>query len=131
MNGQGPIQDTVGFQKLGGFLGAETLHEHLSKIALRRFGTTNDIAQAVLFLASDASSFMTGATLVVDGGECRRRLFLCLVAPQFVVRRLVLQWRARVRRYAGRPSGTQQALALSYEGDATIAIVHTKYNFYK
>jgi NAD(P)-dependent dehydrogenase (short-subunit alcohol dehydrogenase family) len=35
---------------------------------LGRIGTTNEIAQSALFLASEDSSFMTGAALVVDGG---------------------------------------------------------------
>ena len=35
---------------------------------LQRIGKPEDIAQAALYLASDASSFVTGTTLVVDGG---------------------------------------------------------------
>jgi NAD(P)-dependent dehydrogenase (short-subunit alcohol dehydrogenase family) len=35
---------------------------------LGRVGSPEDIAQAVLYLASDAASFITGTTLVVDGG---------------------------------------------------------------
>jgi len=40
----------------------------LSGVPMARWGTADEIAQAALFLASDASSFMTGQTLIVDGG---------------------------------------------------------------
>lgn len=40
----------------------------LDKIPLGRFGTPQEIAYAALFLASDEASFITGATLVADGG---------------------------------------------------------------
>jgi NAD(P)-dependent dehydrogenase (short-subunit alcohol dehydrogenase family) len=35
---------------------------------MRRYGTTEELGPSIVFLASDASSFMTGSVLVVDGG---------------------------------------------------------------
>ena len=40
----------------------------LSNIALGRFAEMNEIASAVVFMASDASSMITGTSLLVDGG---------------------------------------------------------------
>ncbi|QHE63773.1 SDR family oxidoreductase [Rossellomorea vietnamensis] len=36
--------------------------------ALKRIGTPDEVASAILFLASDEASFITGSTLSVDGG---------------------------------------------------------------
>ncbi|MBE7183765.1 MAG: glucose 1-dehydrogenase [Methylobacterium mesophilicum] len=39
------------------------------KVPLGRWGTVNEIAECILFLVSDRSSYMTGQILVADGGE--------------------------------------------------------------
>jgi NAD(P)-dependent dehydrogenase (short-subunit alcohol dehydrogenase family) len=40
----------------------------ISRHALGRLGVPREIADGIVFLASDESSFMTGAELVIDGG---------------------------------------------------------------
>ncbi len=54
------IQDTLSDPAL--------LEERMRRLPLKRVGTTEDIAYGVLYLASDESSFVTGAELVIDGG---------------------------------------------------------------
>lgn len=56
---------------------ARTLVEHretelAAQVPLGRLGQPQDIADAALFLASDASSWLTGQTIVVDGGTLAR-----------------------------------------------------------
>lgn len=62
----GPIEDTEGMERLL----PESLKEKLSKkIPLQRFGRIRDIENAAIFLCSDAASYISGVTLVVDGGH--------------------------------------------------------------
>ena len=41
----------------------------LDKIPIRKIGKPEDIAHAAVFLASDEASYITGQTIVVDGGR--------------------------------------------------------------
>lgn len=67
----GPIDN--GFQHavedgLGRAIGVDGAAFFNGMIPLGRHGTADEIARSVLYLASDQSSFTTGATLMVDGG---------------------------------------------------------------
>jgi 3-oxoacyl-[acyl-carrier protein] reductase len=49
--------------------GVTAAHDaQLAKYVLRRFGEADDVANTVLFLASDASGWTTGQTYPVNGG---------------------------------------------------------------
>ena len=43
--------------------------EYLKHIPLNRFAETIDVAKVVLFLASSDSAYITGQTIVLDGGQ--------------------------------------------------------------
>jgi Dehydrogenases with different specificities (related to short-chain alcohol dehydrogenases) len=67
----GPIDN--GFQLavehgLGEAMGVDGTQFFNEMIPLRRHGTAEEVARSVLYLASDQSSFVTGTTLMVDGG---------------------------------------------------------------
>jgi 3-oxoacyl-[acyl-carrier protein] reductase len=50
-------------------LGQEYLRQMESSIPLGRLGSVEDVAHAALFLASDEAGYITGQTIVVDGGQ--------------------------------------------------------------
>lgn len=50
------------------FTNDEVKHKLLDTIPAKRFGTPEEIAAAALFLASEQAAYMTGQTLIVDGG---------------------------------------------------------------
>lgn len=47
----------------------EVLEKIIAKIPVKRLGKTEDIARAVVFLASDKAGFVTGSTLTINGGQ--------------------------------------------------------------
>jgi 3-oxoacyl-[acyl-carrier protein] reductase len=50
-------------------LGSDHIDKMVSSIPLGRLGNPEDVAHAMLFFASDDASWITGTTLVVDGGQ--------------------------------------------------------------
>ena len=50
-------------------LGRDYITKMESSIPMKRLGTVEDIANAVLFFASDEAGYITGQTLIIDGGQ--------------------------------------------------------------
>ncbi|WP_027450980.1 SDR family NAD(P)-dependent oxidoreductase [Xylanibacter brevis] len=51
-----------------GVVGADDLERERQKYPMKRFGKPEEVAWSIIYLLSDASSFTTGSTLVMDGG---------------------------------------------------------------
>jgi NAD(P)-dependent dehydrogenase (short-subunit alcohol dehydrogenase family) len=49
---------------------AEIWDQQRRRVALRRWGTAGEVAEAVAFLASERAAYISGQTLIVDGGFC-------------------------------------------------------------
>lgn len=64
--GPGPIDTSGAVQALGS---AEALSQVTRSIPLGRLGTCEDVTAAAIFLVSPAAAFITGASLMVDGGH--------------------------------------------------------------
>ena len=68
----GPVETPLIKQMHGG----GTVDTYARMVPMRRYGRTDEVAHAVIFLASDKASFITGETIAVDGGFLASGLFV-------------------------------------------------------
>lgn len=69
-----PLTQSIAQQRsqIRGVPPEETLAPVLQAIPAKRMGTADEVAQSAVFLCSDQSSYITGQTLLVDGGQLMR-----------------------------------------------------------
>src|SRR5271165_6721765 len=66
----GPISTPIFARAAGSAEGAKQLEDGFaSSVPMKRVGTSEEVAKAVIFLASDEASYITGVELNVDGGK--------------------------------------------------------------
>lgn len=53
---------------MGNYKSEKELEKSFERMSIKRFGTSNEIAEATLYMASEKASFMTGHIMVIDGG---------------------------------------------------------------
>ncbi len=63
----GPIEDTEGMARLAP--DAATKAAHYERIAMKRWGLIEEIAEGAVYLSSDAARYVTGTILDIDGGS--------------------------------------------------------------
>ncbi|PKP88808.1 MAG: short-chain dehydrogenase [Alphaproteobacteria bacterium HGW-Alphaproteobacteria-17] len=63
----GPIADTEGMKRLAP--DAATRQSHFDRIAMKRWGKIEEVAESAVFLCSPAASYITGTILDCDGGS--------------------------------------------------------------
>ncbi len=64
----GIIEAGLGARLIDSLFSDEIWEQQRKRVALRRFGRAEEVADAVAFLASEQSRYVTGVTLMVDGG---------------------------------------------------------------
>lgn len=65
----GVIETTLGVPGLGDGKGKSAVEHFADRIPLRRIGQPEDVAEVVLFLASEAARHVNGAAWLIDGGQ--------------------------------------------------------------
>ena len=73
IDSEGAARASVSRGSLSGTDADSVREGYRKRIALGRFGAPDEVARLVLFLACDASSFITGTTVLVDGGARHSR----------------------------------------------------------